>query len=89
MRPGHCAVRNRCRSPFRHGHFDKAVTIHRLALKRKEQIALDDIARIDLDAGNHEPGGRRAASCFGQGFRAPQRERQIVVRCNRPFENSA
>ena len=60
------------------------MAVHRLALERDEQIALDHIAAVDLDAGDLEIAAGDAAHCFGDGGGVPEREREPVARFDPP-----
>ena len=86
MRPVDRPVDDRPRRAIGEGGAEEAVAVHRLALERDEQVAIDHIAAVHLDARDLEIMAGSAAHGLGNAPRVPQRQRQPVARVGGPFD---
>ena len=71
MGPVHRAIDDRPRRAIGEGLVEKTVAVHRFALERDEQVAIDHVAAVHLDTGDLEIMAGRSADRFRDAARVP------------------
>ena len=71
MGPVHRAIDDRPRRAIGEGLVEETVAVHRFALERDEQVAIDHVAAVHLDTGDLEIMTGRSADRFRDAARIP------------------